>query len=113
MDLGNSFYLIALLGMSQLFLDEPEATVPSAEASARPSSVRLPYALVPGMDITSRAYQKAAALLGQIVQETANARPILPGNPMSSTAFGKFISLLLLTLSDFSLFFRHVARHFF
>lgn len=89
MDLGNSSYLISLSGISHLFLDDPEVSVPDAEATARPSSVRLPYALVPGMDTTSRAYQKAAALLGQVVQETSNPRPTLPlGYTLSETSFG-------------------------
>ena len=89
MDLGNSSYLISLSGISHLFLDDPEVSVPDAKATARPSSVCLPYALVPGMDTTSRAYQKAAALLGQVVQETSNPRPTLPlGYTLSETSFG-------------------------
>jgi len=93
MDLGTPPTLFPNLEITYLFLDEPEATVLAAEGIARPSSVRLPYALVPGMDTTSRAYQKAAALLGQVAQETANARPSLPsGYTMSPTAFGNSIS---------------------
>lgn len=91
MDLGNSSYSIALLGISRLFLDKPEPTVPATEDAARPSSVRLPYALLPGMDTTSRAYQKATALLGQFVQDLVNSPPLPLGYTMTPAAIGNSI----------------------
>lgn len=46
-------------------LDFPssDTIVLAAEGIARPSSVCLPYDLVPGMDTSSSIYQKAVALL--------------------------------------------------
>lgn len=64
MDLGNVFRIIPLLGLIP-FLDDPEpdTVVLNAEGIARPTSVCLPYALIPGMDISSSAYQKAITIL--------------------------------------------------
>ena len=64
MELGKFFRIISLFILI-LFLDdpEPEAVVLNAEGIARPSSVCLPYALIPGMDVSSSAYQKAVTIL--------------------------------------------------
>lgn len=50
-----------------LFLDDPdpEVVILNAEGIARPSSVCLPYILIPGMDASSSAYQKAISILSK------------------------------------------------
>ena len=70
-------------------LDDPQSdgAILAAEGIARPTAVRLPYALIPGMDLSSSAYQKATALLSKVATEaTTNFRPLptasvlLPGD---------------------------------
>ena len=72
MDLGNVFCIIPILDLIP-FLDDPEPNtiVLNAEGIARPSSVCLPYALIPGIDISSSAYQKAVTILTKKPDATA------------------------------------------
>ena len=50
--------------------------MPELEGTDRPTSVRLPYALVPGIDLNSRSYQKAIVLLGK-QRSIESATPVL------------------------------------
>ena len=78
-------------------LDDPQSdgAILAAEGIARPTSVRLPYALIPGMDLSSSAYQKATALLNKVAHETTtNLRPLPTGPVLPSGDLGN-ISVLL------------------
>ena len=72
-----------------LFLDDPEVSIVAAEGIARPTSVRLPYALIPGMDLSSSAYQKATALLSKVANEAASQLPASTGARLIPSDFGK------------------------
>ena len=72
-----------------LFLDDPGAAIKAAEGIACPASVDLPYALVPGMDLSSTAYQKATALLSKVANETTALLPASTGARLIPSDFGK------------------------
>ena len=72
-----------------LFLDNPEVSIIAAEGIACPTSVRLPYALIPGMDLSSAAYQKATALLSKVANEAASQLPASTGARLIPVDFGK------------------------
>jgi hypothetical protein len=56
-----------------------DTVVLAAEGIGRPSSVCLPYNLVPGMDTSSPIYQKAVALLNkQVAPESSPAKTLAP-----------------------------------
>ena len=62
------------------------------EATAKPSSVCLPFYLVPGMDTSSLAYQKATTLLAH---KTYSVQVIdIPDPCLPAEEFGAYFTLI-------------------
>ena len=102
MDLGTPPFFFPNRDSYILFLDEPDVPPVPVESVVRPTSVCLPYAFNPGMDLSSSAYQKATALLRKVADEVniSTGAVLLPADFSNYSPF-YYLSICLISLFIF------------
>ena len=88
MDLSSPLSFISFLGTQSIFRWSRDR-YQSRWGYSTSNLCTLPYALVPGMDLSSTAYQKATALLSKVANEATTQLPASTGVRLIPSDFGK------------------------